>query len=720
MCGWGWHAIDSHPQDSPRNGANEGRYKHTEAGALPRTKMNRQPGRALFVEVTIPYFATDLTAFSSTPFPLITRSSIDQIMETVRLEEVIGEFVTLKKKGTNWVGNCPFHQEKTPSFVVTPSKNLYKCFGCGAAGNAVGFLMDHDHLSYPDAIRWLAGKYNVVVEEEVTSDTEAERARKTERDRVYDLHELAGAFYKRLLHDSDEGRSIGLSYCKERGLHPDTLNKFGLGYSTDTRDAFLRMATEAGYSEDDIIAAGLAGRNEQGQTYDRFRGRVMFPFHNLSGKIIAFGARSLRNDKKEAKYLNSPETLIYTKGDGLYGLFQARKAVQKQENAYLVEGYIDLLTLVQSGIEEVVASSGTALTQRQARLLGRLTPRVTLLFDGDAAGQKAAIRGIDLLLEANLNVFVVSLPEGEDPDSYCRSLGPIAFRQYIEKEARDFLRFKTDRLVRESGGDPLKKAEMLREFAETIACISDPLKRSTYCADIAARTGVAETVFVDAVNRARIARATQGRPEDRQTALDALPTADASGSVPGLPEMSVGDNGRTLLSDVHQEEDVVRVLLQLGAQELSDGRKVAGMVVDTLDEVVWDNPFLEIIFHRYEEQWKRDRTCPAQHEFLNHSDEMVRVLAARLVARQYNISPNWQNKFQIDVPRPQDRLLEDVVNALNRVNLKKVIRMMHETLQEIRNSTGSGPEWQEKMENFIVYKELHRKLSHTLGTVVSH
>lgn len=642
-------------------------------------------------------------------------------MESVRLEEVIGEFVTLKKKGTNWIGNCPFHQEKTPSFVVTPAKNLYKCFGCGASGNAVGFLMDHDHLSYPDAIRWLAGRYNIIVEEEISADSEAERVRKSERDRLYDLHELAGAFYRRLLHDSEEGQAIGLSYFRERGLAPDTMNAFGLGYSRDARDAFLRMATEAGYSEEETTAAGLTARNEQGQGFDRFRGRVMFPFYNLSGKIIAFGARSLRNDKKEAKYLNSPETLIYSKGDGLYGLFQARKAIQKKENTYLVEGYIDLLTLVQSGIEEVVASSGTALTQRQARLLGRLTPRVTLVYDGDEAGQKAAIRGVDILLEADLNVFVVTLPEGEDPDSYCRKLGTGAFQAYLQEEARDFLRFKTEMLISESGDDPLKKAEMLRDLAGTIACISDPLKRSTYCTDIAARTGVAESVFVDAVNRARITKATQGRPDDRRAALDSLPTpTTTSGTEPDLPDTALGNDRQTLLSDEHQEEDVIRLLLQSATHEVRDGRSVVGMVVDTLDEVNWDNPFLEIIFRCYEERWKRDRSCPATYELLNHPDESVRKLAARLASKQYNISRHWSEKFQIEVPLPEDRLLEDVLNALNRVNMKKVIRLMHETLQEMKQATDSGLETPEILENFVIYKEMHRNLSRTLGTVVSH
>jgi len=642
-------------------------------------------------------------------------------MESVRLEEVIGEFVTLKKKGTNWIGNCPFHQEKTPSFVVTPAKNLYKCFGCGASGNAVGFLMDHDRLSYPDAIRWLAGRYNIIVEEDQSASSEEERMRKSERDRLYDLHELAGAFYRRLLYDSEEGQAIGLSYFRERGLNPDTMNAFGLGYSRDARDAFLRLALESGYTEEETISAGLTAKNEQGQGYDRFRGRVMFPFYNLSGKIIAFGGRSLRHDKKEAKYLNSPETLIYSKGDGLYGLFQARKAIQKKENAYLVEGYIDLLTLVQSGIEEVVASSGTALTQRQARLLGRISPKVTLLYDGDEAGQKAALRGVDILLETDINVFVVTLPEGEDPDSYCRKLGAAAFQEYLHSEARDFLRFKTSLLMAQSGDDPLKKAEMLRELASTIACVSDPLKRSTYCTDIAARTGVAEPVFVDAVNRARIAKATQGRPEDRQVALDALPAPSTlAGANPGLSDDILVNGQQSLLSDEHQEEDVIRLLLQNASHELREGRSVVGMVVDTLDEVSWDNPFLEIIFRCYEEHWKRDRSCPPTYELLNHPDESVRKVAARLAARQYNVSRHWSDKFQIDVPRPEDRLLEDVMNTLHRVNLKKVIRLMQETLLEMKKSAESGAENPEILENFVIYKDMHLKLSRILGTVVTH
>jgi DNA primase len=409
---------------------------------------------------------------------MINRETIDKIMETARIEEVVGDFVHLKKRGTSLIGNCPFHGEKTPSFHVSVSKGIYKCFGCGKGGDSVRFIMDHEKYSYPEALKFLAQKYNIEVEEtvETVQDVEAQNARES----LYIVSQFAATFFEDQLWNNAEGKAIGLSYFKERGFREDIIKKFNLGYSPDVWDALTQDAVNHKHAEEYLEKTGLAIRNDKGKLYDRFRGRVMFPIHNFTGRIIGFGGRTLKTDKNVPKYVNSPESDIYHKSNVLYGLFHAKKAIRDQDNCYLVEGYADVLAVHQAHIENVVASSGTSLTIEQIRLIGRFTQNVTILYDGDAAGIKASLRGLDMILEEGLNVKVVSFPTGDDPDSYMHKVGAGAFKSYIEDNRQDFILYKANILLAEAGKDPIKRAGIIRDIVESIAKIPDNIKASVF------------------------------------------------------------------------------------------------------------------------------------------------------------------------------------------------------------------------------------------------
>jgi DNA primase len=386
---------------------------------------------------------------------LIPKDTIQTIIETARIEEVVGEFVHLRKRGVNYVGLCPFHNEKTPSFTVSPAKGIYKCFGCGKAGNSVNFIMEHEHYTYPEALKFLAKKYNIEVEEEEQTPEQIQQL--NERESLYAVTEFARKFFTEQLLNTDEGKSIGLSYFKERDFTDKTIDEFQLGYSPDRWDAFTKAAKENGYEKQFLVKTGLT-IDKDGKHFDRFRARVIFPIHNLTGRVIGFGGRILKKDDKKAKYVNSPESEIYNKSKVLYGIYFAKNEIIKKDNCFLVEGYTDVISLFQAGIKNVVASSGTSLTTGQIRLIKRYTPNITILYDGDAAGLKASFRGIDMILEQGMNVKVVLFPEGEDPDSYARTHRSVEVEDYITSQAKDFIRFKTSVLLEETQNDPVKKA----------------------------------------------------------------------------------------------------------------------------------------------------------------------------------------------------------------------------------------------------------------------
>ncbi|MGV6830718.1 MAG: DNA primase [bacterium] len=423
---------------------------------------------------------------------MITKSTIDKVFETARVEEVIGDFVQLKKAGSNYKGLSPFSDERTPSFMVSPVKQIWKDFSSGKGGTVVSFLMEHEHFSYPEAIKYLAKKYNIEIEE--TEQTNEEKEKANERESLYLVSEYARDYFEGILQDTDQGKAIGLSYFKERGFTAETIKKFQLGYALDEWTAFSDKALEDGYKKEYLVSTGLTIQKEE-KYFDRFKGRVLFPIHSMSGRVLGFGGRLLSNEKKAAKYLNSPESDIYHKSKILYGIYFAKQAIAKEDNCYLVEGYTDVIQLHQKGIHNVVASSGTALTSEQIRLVNRLTKNITVLFDGDAAGLRASIRGIDLILEQGMNVKVCSFPEGEDPDSFAKNNSFEEITLYLEENSKDFIQFKASLLFEETKNDPIKKAETIRDIVQSISKIPDQIKREIYVQECARLLDIGEDVL---------------------------------------------------------------------------------------------------------------------------------------------------------------------------------------------------------------------------------
>lgn len=431
----------------------------------------------------------------------IDQPTVDRIIDAAEIVEVVSQYVTLRRRGVNYVGLCPFHEDKTPSFYVSPSKNICKCFACGEGGNAVHFIMKHEQLSYFEALKFLAKRYNIEVEERELTDEQKEEY--NERESLFIINEYARDYFVNTLHQHIEGKSVGLSYFKERGFRDDIIKKFQLGYSLEQRDAFTKMALQTGYKKDLLVKTGLTLEGDN-YSIDRFRGRVMFPIHTLSGKVVGFGGRILKKAENTGKYVNSPESSIYSKSRELYGLYFAKQSISKLDSCFLVEGYTDVISMHQAGIENVVASSGTALTKGQIKLIHRFTQNVIVIYDGDAAGIAAALRGIDLLLEEGLNIKVVLLPNGEDPDSFAKKQNAQSFHAYIKEHEVDFIRFKTQLLLDEAGGDPIKRAALITDIVDSISVIPDNIIRAVYTKDCSMQLGVSEGVLVNAVNKKRL------------------------------------------------------------------------------------------------------------------------------------------------------------------------------------------------------------------------
>ena len=488
---------------------------------------------------------------------MIDKATIDRIMQTADITEVIGDFVSLKKRGVNYLGLCPFHNEKTPSFTVSPSKGIYKCFGCSKGGNVVNFIMDHEHLTYPEALKYIAGKYHIEVDER--EETPEEIKQKNERESLLILSAYAQKYFSRVLIDDLQGQAVGLSYLKERGVRRDTIDKFQLGYSLDKRDAFTTEAGKNGYKKEFLVKTGLT--IEKGDyLYDRFWGRVMFPIHSLSGRVIGFGGRTLKTDPKAAKYLNSPESEIYHKSSSLYGLYFARQSMVRKDKCFLVEGYTDVLSFYQSGIENVVASSGTALTEDQIRLIRRFTRNVTIIYDGDPAGIKASLRGIDLVLEQGMHVRVVPLPEGEDPDSFARSHSSKELLEYISGNEQDFITFKTRLLSENTGNDPVKRANLISEVVRSVAQIPDQIERSVYLQECSRQMGVSEEILFAETAKTR----RRGREQSRRN-RDYRPR-ETSSSAPKQVTAVQKEEARA------EEKEIIRLMLLYGDEILYESQ----------------------------------------------------------------------------------------------------------------------------------------------------
>ena len=583
---------------------------------------------------------------------MIDRETVDRIYAAANIVDIVGDYVTLRRKGVNYVACCPFHNEKTPSFVVSPSKGVYKCFGCGKGGNAVTFLMEHESLTYPEALKMVAKRYGIEVHEKELSEEEVRR--NDDRESMFALNGWAAEYFANYLRRESEGISIGMSYFRQkRGLTDATIAKFGLGFCPAKGDRMTKDALAAGYKQEFLLSTGLSLVSDRnGSLYDRFRDRVIFPVHNISGRIVAFGGRTLRTDKQVAKYQNSPESEIYSKKRELYGLYFAKKAIQQQDYAILVEGYLDVISMHQAGIENVVASSGTSLTTEQIRLLGRFTKNITVIYDGDPAGIHASLRGIDMILKEGMNVRVVLLPEPEDPDSFAQSHSAAEVRDYIADNEQDFLEFKARLLLKDAQGDPIRKAALIGDMVQSIAQIPDPIQRSVYIKECARIMDIDERILIGEVARKRLTTSGDRETDEflrRQTALqrqeESRPEADYKSRV------EAGSSVEAL------EREIVKYLLKYGhcSFDFKEGRtmvacNVAEVIFSELseDNIEFRNPVYAKIMALYREQWQHLGTgveVPA-HLFLNHLDPEVCNASVDILTSDDNYVPSelWRRK----------------------------------------------------------------------------
>jgi len=565
---------------------------------------------------------------------MIDHNTIQRIIDTAEIVDVVSDFVSLKKRGVNYLGLCPFHNEKTPSFTVSAAKGIYKCFGCGKGGSAVNFIMEHEHLGYPDALKFLAKKYHIeIIEKELTTE---ELQQQNERDSLLVVTKFANTYFQEKLHKHSDGRAIGLSYFKERGFRDEIIEKFELGYSLDIRDAFSKAAIEKGYKLEFLEKAGFTIVKEDDK-FDRFRARVMFPIHGLSGNVIGFGGRVLKKDEKTAKYLNSPESEIYHKSKVLYGMFQAKTAITQTDKCYLVEGYTDVISMHQSGIENVVASSGTSLTVDQIRLIKRFTPNVTIIYDGDAAGIKASIRGIDLVLEQGMNVRVLLLPENEDPDSFAKSHSASELLAFIQKNEEDFITFKTRLLSKDAKNDPVKKASLISDIVHSISVIPDGIIRTVYIKECSTILSIDEKVLYSEINKIR------RKTAESETKKFSSPSEVYKTATTAVPSFVEG------YSAEHQEREIIRLLLHYGDQILYSYQedkfdeprhvKVAEYVINEIlnDDLEFKNLVYKQIFQEYLDGMGKD-ILPESKQFINHTDPEISNLAADLLSPSYTLS----------------------------------------------------------------------------------
>lgn len=634
---------------------------------------------------------------------MIPKETVDKILEAARIEEVVGDFVHLKKRGTSLIGLCPFHNEATPSFHVSVSKGIYKCFGCGKGGDSTRFIMEHEKYSYPEALRYLANKYNITVEEVVQSPERQEADQR--RESLYVISARAGKFFQDSMWNTDEGKTIGLGYFRERGFRDDILRKFELGYSPDSWDAFIETALKEGYKENFIEEAGLAIRNDKGRLYDRFRARVMFPIHSFTGRIIGFGGRTLKTDKKVPKYVNSPESEIYHKSDVLYGLYFAKKAIRDADNCYLVEGYADVLSVHQAGIENVVASSGTSLTNGQVRLIGRFTKNITILYDGDAAGIKASLRGLDMILEEGLNVRVVLFPDGHDPDSYVHKLGSAAFKSYIEKNQKDFILFKTSILLKDAGNDPLRKAGVIREVVESIAKIPDSIKASVFVRECSSLMQIDERSLITELNKLR-----QGKLK--------TPKHEEPVPLPPPDELDFGAEPRAV--EQLQEREIVRLLLNYGHELVHwDGitdTYIAPYVISNMADVSFDDPVCKAIIDEYAVRIEQGE-LPTVQDFIQSQDQRVADLAVSLISSPYVLSDNWYEKRKIYVRNETENMRATILGGIFHLKKRKVDDILKSIRDEIQNEKDEDNQMI-LMQRYLRVKEVEKGINNFLGSVI--
>lgn len=638
---------------------------------------------------------------------MIDQATIDRIISAANIVDVVSEFVTLRKRGVNYVGLCPFHADKSPSFYVSPAKNICKCFACGEGGTAVHFIMKHEQIGYLDALRYLAKKYGIEIQEREL--TEREKQFRDDRESMFIVNQWAQQYFTRNLFENLDGRLVGLRYFIERGLREETIRKFQLGYALDQRDALAKAAQLAGYQRKYLEKTGLVIADEDGKrTYDRFRGRVIFPVHSLSGKVVAFGGRILKKAEKTAKYVNSPESEIYHKSDELYGLFQAKQTIVRKDHCFLVEGYMDVIGMHQAGIENVVASSGTALTRGQIRLIRRFTNNITILYDGDAAGIKAAIRGIDMFLEEEMNVKVVLLPDGEDPDSFARSRSASEFGEFIAGHETDFIRFKTQLLLKEVGDDPVKRAELISDMVRTIALIPNNISRAVYIRECAAMMAIDEQVLINEVNKIRLGKVTAASPQT--PSVTPVATGDGTKREEEGPEANaeanpVGDSTATTKAPVAPspyrpfEIALLRYVVRYGERVLFDyfdeerqeqvTMRVAAYIRFDLerDDLTFYTPQFKQMLDEAADRCDEPGFV-AQRYFLAHPDPLISQAAASLISEKYQLS-KYHSKYR-ELEQEEDKLDLLVPRDIYAFKEAYILHQIKELQSQIKTAQAAG------------------------------
>lgn len=596
---------------------------------------------------------------------MISPASIQEVMNRADIADVVGQFVRLKKRGANYLANCPFHNEKTPSFTVSPAKGLYKCFGCGKGGNVVSFVQEHEKLTYPEAIRWLADYYKITLEETERTPEQKEQQRVEESLRI--LNEYVAQFFTNTLLNTEEGQAIGLSYFKQRGFKKEIIDRFRLGYNPEGSDVLYRTATDKGHSAELLEKAGLV-KNRNGIYHDVYRGRVIFPIQSMTGRILGFGARILKSNDRAPKYINTPENELYNKSRVLYGLYQSRQAIGKLDECFLVEGYTDVISLHQGGVENVVASSGTSLTEDQLRLIGQLTRNLTILYDGDAAGVKAALRGLDMALGQSFNVQLVLLPDGDDPDSFIQKSGAAKFNEYVKDHKQDVISFRMDVGMKEVGNDPVKKSKLVNEIAESVSRVNkaeDFALQSHYIREATRRLDVEEAGFINLVNKYVRERVEQDRRHQRRE--EALPEPERlAESDPYTQSLEVAK------ADEQQEWELVRVLVEHGGKTYEGFDNVAALIHDRTDPDLIENELARNIFLQYFDYIATYHTIPGMQVFVNSPDQQLQQKIANLLQTRTDISPNWSEHYGIETLHGEHNYLNEVDSTLTYFELKKL------------------------------------------------
>lgn len=639
---------------------------------------------------------------------MITQQTIEQIKSRIDIVDVVGEYVKLKKRGANYLGLCPFHNEKTPSFTVSPAKEIYKCFGCGKSGNTITFLMEHDKLSYTEALRWLANRYNIEIEE--TESTPEQTQARLVSDSLHVINNFAQKILEDNLFNSEEGQTIALSYLKERGFRDETIKKFQIGYNLSQRNELSKALQQNQFNEELLLKTGLVVKRNNDELVDNYRNRVIFPIHNNTGKIIGFGARVIGKADHAPKYINTPENEIYVKSKVLYGIYFARTVIDKLDECLLVEGYTDVISLHQAGIENVVASGGTSLTIDQLRLIKKYTNNLTIIYDGDAAGVKAALRGLDMALEEGLNVRLVLIPDKEDPDSYVLKVGTSAFQKFVAENKKDFILFQLEVMLKEAGNDVTKKSEIVNQIAVTLSKIDraeDFTKLQDYIKHCATLLKIDEAGLTNLVNKFKRDKISK---EEKK-----FPFEEAGYLKQQAEEKVVDDNLSLLQQDDAFERNVLRVLLEYGLKDFDEQRTVAEYIFNELEQFRFDNKQLEDLYNEYRTQYRQDLQ-PDTKSFLYHQNPETRNLVISLTVFEHELSAKWDERIEGLNIANKDNSHQDIIMSINYFKLRKIKRMFEENQHDMENA--SEDELKQLIYVHQHLKSIERDITKQLGTVI--